>query len=745
MALPHLSETPSQQRTPDKKFTSRVQTTTYRPSKFKSISRGNYPPFPAMLLPAILNVPQFHPYCFPLLQPSFQSSKEKKKNKYKNFTRTPCFYFRDHSFSAQTHNPENFPFSIQYPGANFSDSLWVNQLIDPTLVASWIQSCYTVKEVRRIHSVVIKCFGNSVTFVDNNLISVYVRFGKLLEARKVFDQMPERNVVSWTAILNGYLKIGSDDEVLRLFSEFVKTGIQGNSQTFVCILNLCSRRFDFELGKQIHACIVKGNWSNIIVDSAIVYFYAQFGDLSGAFRCFDRMPERDVVCWTTMITACAQHGHGKKAFSLFSWMLTEGYSPNEFTVCSVLKACGEEKALKFGRQLHGAIVKKIINDDVFVGTSLVGMYVKCEKVKDARRVFNGMRKRNTVTWTSMIAGYAQNGLGEEAIKLFRLMKRRHIFVSNLTVVSILQACGSIGATPIGKEVHAQILKSSIQSNIFIGSTLVWCYCKCGEYTYAAKVLQSMPDRDVVSWTAIISGCVHLGLGMEALQFLNEMLWEGVEPNPFTYSSALKACAKLESILQGRWIHSSVNKTKTLPNVFVGSALIDMYSKCGYVSEAIQVFNSMPERNLVSWKSMIIGYARNGLCREALELIYRMKAEGLEVDDYTMTTVLSALKVKVILIQCKVVDERENGKRIVPIGVNVDYDYSYFHVRCIKISLSRLCVRPGWYQRVNETELFQNVAVLRGFQTVSIIQGRACIYSLHYLQGPLPLEGACYCG
>ncbi|KAF8411529.1 hypothetical protein HHK36_004081 [Tetracentron sinense] len=591
------------------------------------------------------HIPQFQPPFSSPIQPP-KSSQEKIsarsiKNNYKNLKTSPYFSCKYHSFSTQLLNSCNISNYSPIKNANSSYSPLTHQLVDPVVLASWLRSSYTVKEVRTIHAIVLKCFGSSVIFLDNNLISTYARFGKLLEARNVFDKMLERNVVSWTAILNGYLRIGLDGEVLRLLNEFIEKGVQANSKTFVCVLNLCSKRSDFELGKQIHACILKGNWSNMIVDSAIVYFYAQCGDLSGAFRAFDQMSERDVVCWTTMITACAQQGHGEKAFSLFSRMRSDGFFPNEFTACSVLKACGEEEALKFGRQLHGTIVKKMFKDDVFLGTSLVGMYAKCGEVLDSRTVFDGMRKRNTVTWTSMIAGYAQKGLGEEAISLFRVMRRRHIFINNLTIVSILGACGSIGALPTGKEVHAQIMKNTNQSNIYIGSTLVWFYCKCGKYVYASKVLQSMPLRDVVSWTAIISGCARLGLGSEALEFLKEMLLEGVKPNPFTYSSALKACAKLEAILQGKWIHSSVNKTRTLSNVFVGSALIGMYAKCGFIAEAIQVFDSMPERNLVSWKAMIVGYARNGLCREAMQLMYRMQAEGIKVDDYILMTVISA--------------------------------------------------------------------------------------------------------
>ncbi|XAR62203.1 hypothetical protein NMG60_11016870 [Bertholletia excelsa] len=551
------------------------------------------------------------------------------------------FSGKDSSFS--THFPNALDvLSCQHnPGPSLVDGSLGTLLVDSTELAVQLQKCCTVKEVSMLHSTVIKCLHNSVAFIDNNLIGAYARLGDLIKARMVFDRMPERNVVSWTAILNGYVRSGLDDEALTLFMEFMENGVKANCKTFVCALNLCSRRLDYKLGQQLHACIVKGGCSNLVVDSALIYLYARCGDLLNAFYVFDQMPTHDVVSWTTMITACSQLGQGEEAFMLFSEMLLEGFSPNEFTICSVLNACGDEKALMFGRQLHAAIVKKIFKSDVFIGTSLVDMYAKCGEITDSRRVFDGMRKRNTITWTSIIAGYARNGLGEEAINLFRIMKRRNIYVNNLTMVSVLRACGLVRVLMLGKEVHAQLVKNSMESNIYIGSTLVWLYCRCMKYSIAFKVLQQMPFRDVVSWTAMISGCTGLGHEHEALKFLKEMLGEGIEPNPFTYSSALKACARLENIQHGRLIHSSINKNPAFSNVYVGSALVFMYSKCGYVSEAVQVFYSMPERNLVSWKAMIVGYAKNGLCGEALKLMYRMQAEGVQVDDYIISTVLTS--------------------------------------------------------------------------------------------------------
>uniref|UniRef100_A0A7N0TLF7 Pentatricopeptide repeat-containing protein n=1 Tax=Kalanchoe fedtschenkoi TaxID=63787 RepID=A0A7N0TLF7_KALFE len=531
--------------------------------------------------------------------------------------------------------------NFEHPDEGCCGGESVSGLSDGEELVRGLQSSSRLREVRKLHSAILKVFGYSNVYVVNNLVSAYLKYGKLVDARKLFDEMPEPNVVTWTALINGCLGLGYETEAFQLFGDFLETGIRPNAKTYVCALNLCGRRADLALGRQIHARVVKGSWRSLIVNSAVVNFYAQSGELSCAFSSFDEMVEKDVICWTTIISACARQGRGEEAFDMFSQMLAGGFSPNEFTVCSVLKACGEERALRLGRQLHGALVKKIYQDDVFVGTSLVGMYSKCGQIEDSRRAFNAMRKRNTVTWTSIIAGYARKGFGHEAISLFRVMKRRNIFGNDLTIVSTLRACGSVEALLTGKEVHAQIVKNSLQRNTYIGSTLVWFYCKCGEYETGFTVLQQMPERDAVSWTAMISGCANLGHEPEALEFLKEMLGEGVEPNPFTYSSALKACANLEAIHQGKLIHSSLNKTPAVSNVFVGSALINMYAKCGYMTEALRVFDSMPERNLVSWKAMIVACARSGLCREALQLLYRMQKEGIGVDEYIVTAVLSA--------------------------------------------------------------------------------------------------------
>lgn len=581
----------------------------------------------------IYPLPPFQPYSFPR---RVRSSGERKSKKAKHHrVRAQYFPAKNHTLGAQTHPGDGYDPPEQDPGEELPGSP------DAEALASWLRSCGSAADVRRVHATAVRSLDGLGTFVANNLISAYVRCHEVSDARKVFDEMPERSVVSWTTMMNGYQKLGRYGEVVRLFLDMVGSGVQGNSLTFVCLLKSCGEQCNVKLGRQVHCCVVKGGWSNVIVDSAIAHFYAQCGDVASALAMFDKMASHDVVSWTTMITAYVQHGHGDKALWMFSAMVSEGFRPNEFTVCSVLKACAEEKALRFGKQLHGAVVKKLYKDDIHVGSALVTMYARCIEVSDAQAVFDMMPRRNTITWTSMISGYAQSGHGEEAILLFRKMKMRRVFVNNLTIVGLLSACGSIKSLYLGKELHAQIIKNSIEENLQIGSTLVWFYCKCGEYTYAARILEEMPDRDAVSWTAMISGYNSLGHNIEALKSLDDMLWDGVTPNTYTYSSALKACAKLEALRYGRRIHGVVNKSPAFSNVFVGSSLIDMYMRCGKVDEARRVFDAMPAHNLVTWKVIITGFAQNGLCEEALKYMYLMQQEGHDVDDFVLSTVLTS--------------------------------------------------------------------------------------------------------
>lgn len=517
--------------------------------------------------------------------------------------------------------------------------------LDATVYASLLQTCIDVKawpEGQRVHAHMIKTGFKPGVILSNIILNMYIKCGKLLDARQMFDKMCQRNAVSWTTMISGYEQNGLAEEALRLVYEMHCGGVELNAFTFVKAVRVMVEVEDLEFGRQAHGLIIKSGFvSNLFLESILVDLYGKCGKIADAFQVFDRMSERDVVSWTAMIAGCVKQGDGEGALILFSQMQRQGVEPNQFTVASLLKACAKMRALREGRQVHAAIFRNKVRPDAHVNSALIDMYVKCGRVVDARQVFDRMHTRNNVLWTAMIAGYAQNGCGEEAIALFRQMQRAGIKVNNFTLVSVLRACVLLEALKHGKQVHARIVKSEYEPNTHLWSTLVGLYGKCGDLEYAGHLFAGIPIHDVVSWTARIVGCVRQGLNEEALVLFEQMRREGVKPNEFTYTSILRACASLEALEQGKQIHGSINKTQFESNVYVGSALIDLYAKCGSLVQAQYVFDSMPSRNTVSWNVIILGYLRHRYSKEALKLLYRMLESGMRPEESIVISVLNA--------------------------------------------------------------------------------------------------------
>ncbi|KAJ7552718.1 hypothetical protein O6H91_06G066700 [Diphasiastrum complanatum] len=269
------------------------------------------------------------------------------------------------------------------------------------------------------------------------------------------------------------------------------------------------------------------------------------------------------------------------------------------------------------------------------------MYAKCGCTEDARELFDNMSERDVLSWSAMIAGYAQNGLGKEALALYEQMKQEGMQPNNVTLVLLLKACASLAALEQGKQIHSEIIKRGFQSDVVVGNTLVDMYAKCGCTEDARELFDNTSERDVVSWNAMIAGYAQNGLGKDALALYEQMKQEGMQPNNVTVVFLLKACTSLAALEKGKQLHSEIIKRGFESDVVVGSTLVNMYAKCGCTEDARELFDNMSERDVVSWTGMIAGYAQNGLGKEALALFEQMQREGTKPNEVTYTSVLSA--------------------------------------------------------------------------------------------------------
>ncbi|XP_057841718.2 pentatricopeptide repeat-containing protein At1g11290, chloroplastic-like [Cryptomeria japonica] len=518
---------------------------------------------------------------------------------------------------------------------------------DSSTYLQLLQTCVlknALSQGKNVHSFIAHrrfVFATRPTF-HNKLIYMYVNLGSLVDARRVFNHMEERDIVSWNRIIAAYRRHGYPQEAVSLFQHMEGTCVQPDQFTFASVLPACAKLGDLEEGIGIHQKIKdRGDLSNVVVATALVDMYAKCGRIDKARELFDKMPERNVVSWNAMIAGYAQCGFVEKALETFKQMQLAGVNPDSTTFASIFTACAKMGALEQGMDIHKSINDRGILSDIAVGSALVDMYAKCRSISKARELFDTMPHRNVISWTAMIAGYAQNGFCERALETFKQMQLAGVKPNSTTFISILPACAKMGALEQGMDIHRSIMERGIFSDVVVATALVDMYAKCGSIDEAFELFDKMPHRDIISWNAMISGYAQNGFDEKALEFFKQMQLAGVKPDPTTFASILPACAKLGDLEQGMDIHQSINDGGILSNVVVVSALVDMYAKCGSIDKARELFDGIPRRDLVSWNALIAGYAQNGFVGKALETFKQMQLAGVKPNSTTFTSILPA--------------------------------------------------------------------------------------------------------
>ncbi|XP_022765552.1 pentatricopeptide repeat-containing protein At2g27610-like [Durio zibethinus] len=479
-------------------------------------------------------------------------------------------------------------------------------------------------------------------YTNNHLLAMYVKFDRIAYARKLFDEMPERNVISWTALISGYSQIGMAEKALGCFSLMINDGLEPNYYTFVSAVSACASLGDDRAGKEVHGRIYRSGVDfSTPVSNSLINMYGKCGLLKSAQLVFDSMLEPNLISWTSLLSCYSQQGENVKCLKIFLLSRRVGVRTNEFACASMLSACAGLEDLKVGMQIHCLVVKCGFEFDKFVETGLISVYTKCGDLNLACQVFLDVNQSNLAAWTSLIGGYVQQGKRGEAIDLFLKLHSSGIKPSERTFSSVLGAFADAEVIEVGKQLHALIIKMGYSSFIFVGNAVLDFYSKCGLFQESLRNFEDMDEHDIVSWNSLISGHVGSGQYGDAIELLKDMLFQGYKPNLYTYSSMLSICSDVPAIEWGKQTHCCIIKPAFDSNVIVGSALIDMYAKCGKLNAAQKVFDYLTSKNLVSWNTMLAGYALHGFVREALEIYSRMQISSVKPNDVTFIGVLSA--------------------------------------------------------------------------------------------------------
>lgn len=416
-----------------------------------------------------------------------------------------------------------------------------------------------------------------------------------------------------------------------------------NAHTFAGIFTACSNLSDPCGGQQGHALAIKtASCSDVFVGSSMLNMYCKSGLVHDARKVFDRMPERNSVSWATMISGYAIQRLAESALGVFKSMIyREEEGVNEFVFTSVLSAFALPEFLHVGKQVHCLAMKMGLLSFVSMGNAVVTMYAKCGSLECALQTFELSSEKNSITWSAMITGYAHCGDSEKALKLFSNMHFSGMSPSEFTLVGVLNACSDSTAVEEGMQIHGYSVKLGFESQIYIMTALVDMYAKCGFIGNARKGFDYLQEPDIVLWTSMIGGYVQNGENEVAMSLYCRMQIEGILPNELTMVSVLRACASLAALEQGKQIHTHTIKFGFGLEVPIGSALSTMYAKCGSLEDGSLVFRRIPDRDVVSWNSIISGLSHNGHGTEALELFEEMLIEGTKPDHVTFVNILSA--------------------------------------------------------------------------------------------------------
>lgn len=500
-----------------------------------------------------------------------------------------------------------------------------------------------------VHSSVIKAGIRDNLTISNNLLSLYAKCYGVGYARHLFDEMPYRDVVSWTALLSAYVKVGCHEEALEL-SDFmmINSGVDNpNEFTLSSIFRACSELRDAIRGTKVHASAIKyGFDSNHILTSCLIDFYSKCGQTEEAYKVFMiNMQNADIVSWTTVISSFVRGGNWIKALRMLFCMIEQRVYPNEYTFAKILCACAGLGSICYGKLVHAQMIVWGVQLNLVLKTALVDMYAKCKSMADALKVTERTPERDLTLWTTLVTGFSQQMNVKEAINILRQMTDCGVSPNDYAYTAVLNACSTtLELLQLGKQVHSRVVKVGLESHTSVGNSLIDMYMKCiGGIGDAFQAFEGLGSPNVISWTCLIAGLVEQGLEDESFQAFERMRFSGVVPNSFTLPSILRACCTAKSVRNTKKLHGYLIKINIEKNqTIVANALVDTYAGLHMFDDAWQVAGEMNKRDTITYTSLATRLNQGGFSEMALRIINFMQDDdGVEMDGFTLSCFLSA--------------------------------------------------------------------------------------------------------
>ncbi|CAN6464877.1 unnamed protein product [Victoria cruziana] len=502
-----------------------------------------------------------------------------------------------------------------------------------------LQTCTSMRCLKQTHSLLIRTGLDRLEPLVAKLLSFCALSpaGSLDYARLIFASIDSPTAHLCNILLRGFSRSNSPENAILLYEQMRNTGVSPDRFSFPPLLKAMAQCLALGEGREVHGYVMKmGFETDVFIHNELLQLYVECGSVLDVRQVFEKMPQRNLVTWDFFLGGLCRRGLFQEVVSGFEEMLKTGIEPDELILGTVISACGHVKDLRMGEAVHSYIDKREFKIDSYLESSLVHMYANCGSLSRAQKLFDGMQvkslaawtalvcgycktgdvetarllfdqmpERDTVSWSAMIAGYVENGQPNDALKLFHEMQLSGAKLDHITLLSVLSACADLGAIDQGRWIHFFIQQNGFNQTLSVSNALIDMYAKCGSLEESRKVFNTMPMKNVISWTAMITGLAMHGDGKAALELFFEMKKSNIKPNDVTFIGVLYACSHAGLVDEGRRLFVEMTKEHgILPRQEHYGCMVDLLGRANLLDDAFELVKSMPMRpNVIIWGAL----------------------------------------------------------------------------------------------------------------------------------------------
>ncbi|KAL4576867.1 hypothetical protein LXL04_012967 [Taraxacum kok-saghyz] len=472
---------------------------------------------------------------------------------------------------------------------------------------------------QQLHASIIKTGYEENVYSGSALLDMYAKCNGVIDAHKCFNSMPNRNSVSWNALISGYVETGDHVNSLQLLKSMHSEGVTLDDGTFSPILTLFDSPDFFDLTIQVHCAIIKHGMSyDTSVLNATITAYSKCGSIEHAKSVFDFSDNvRDIVSWNAMLAAYLDHDNRVLAFNLFSQMQISGFEPDIYTYTSMISSCFEEEIKNQGQSLHALVIKRGLEHLTPISNSLMAMFSSPNDnyMENAIKIFEKMENKDQVSWNSMLTALSQHGYSENSLKLFQLMQSGNIGMDYYAFSGALRSCADLATLQLGQQIHGLTIRSGFDSNEYVTSSLIVMYSKCGiiedaRTSFDSSSSSSSHKQNSVTWNSIMFAYAQDGKGDVALDYFSQMREQKVKVDHITFVAVLTACSHVGLVKKGyEFLKNMESEYGVSPRMEHYACVVDLLGRGQRLKEAKDLIRSMPfQPNAMVWKTLL------GACR-----------------------------------------------------------------------------------------------------------------------------------